>query len=1453
MRMHSAGRAVARQGQRGFVHILLVVLVTFGITVYGFLPSLEEALVSERRHEEKRLRDINDAKRILGGYAMKGPGDRGADLTEEGGAGLRRYLMPCPDLPLHGSARDGVGEANCQDAPSTADEGDLLGDDWLTAPLEDLGDSGGRAGFLPEQVLNPYDESHSRERLLHIPPDSTSSPLYLVSRNVVREDRPLNPTRLARLPLDWLRLDMSRYDTATSSTVTYDLEARIAFMVIAPGAETGDPCTSGAGPRRNTPAQRITDWTSLFLTAAGGPCDYPPLLRLDDGDGTFPRTEDRVAYLSVEQLLTGGSGNMEDLEESAAELDRIIRGETSGLGIQQALEGYYQRHGFFPDPAAFDIGLGTSPYQINRGVSTTTTVVLAGIPHSDELLRTGGIDSTVAELPSGETIEAMNINLGYNPNTDAVARDVLKTRKKRVRVNLPEELSIDLGFIDEFNLNPPYSTYPLDPGSRADFFTNRAYSRIPATLPPESAYRSAEPLGLQPRAPDIFRGDPGHTLDPIESDHLLANLTVSVPRTIDYGSSANTDTISALRVFRSHMEMVSPPGMQLFARAGEAALLVPDAAMDLSIPVAVTVTVENPPGSGMYEEDTVPYNLPSDDVRVRSHDGGVIDYELEADLIGIQRTPIDPAAPGELRNKPPLPRHAPIRPGNKGLLPVDSILGDLPSQLDPDRDVAAPKVNLNLFCQDGSTATIVMQSETGDCPPNLGPLTDTALMEAAGASSGGVALRMVTATEMGFVAIRHNNAPTPGVVVEAFPYLASDGSVDAFRSDHNPTPFRIPELNLLFGDAVGGTAALFSSPLVRYQGADFPFADAIDIGAETFPVQFRLPAGTQLVLRIGADEIFIGKEFDLPGMYAVVPAGTRVPGRIAPDAVRPDGRRNTTADFVVEEVQLPRGGIVHFNNAQLLAPSSGNRILNPSLPGMNRAFINPSGRTSYSEVVSTRQRRNLGFEVMGEGLTLSAGSTMAVIEPGCTVLPYRPAWYCSPQPYELTSAGHALHAVGSAMEMSARGTGIPPVYRAPEVDFTVVGSVTVTTSRPGDIAYRFDSANNLGSQLYNNIETVLLGVTTTMTGLSSTPDIVDLRALATATVSVALARPDFIADESTRVIGGSGSRLEIGYGTPTGFTDAFPDPFDTEKGGGPPVVLNDYFNTRFGYALYMATPPPTTVTALTAFRLDHMRDTVVDADGGYLTPNAVAAEFPDFEYPSVISVTMDATTTMTVSTTPATLTMATLLLEPGMFRQATNLSQALTLTSAMRSNFTAVPYSDLILTGVVSTGAIITVVRAGMPIDILAAGADGQSREVRVRSLYGGGAVRHGLDGDSQRHARPRLRPHYEMVGVLRQDTMITIAQPHTRDLHEFNPVTLSRFDTIEGLATMTVGGVEEPVVTNGFSFEPAADWIVTITTVTEPGAVTTTAETTLSVVTVDLDLDPTTVRAFEAARQPST
>lgn len=380
----SAGRRGAwrRGAQGGFVQVLLLVLVMFGITTFGVVSFQSEIVEREAKAVKVTPAALSQARKAILDYAVNPPSP---PFQFSGNVSIRprynvfnahqieRYTddlmvpfrpgqLPCPDNvgdfrvsqspfaisePAAQLVPDGLASFNDKNLDGVSDPSFVLcSSPTRTEPL--ITDSS--FGRLPWREYNDYTSYIRGAGSGDIRNAAGDRLWYAASYNLLDIIRPLNNYKLTRVQDDWLSVDIVDHPHDVSAEPVTTTIDGLAAVVISPGLHEGQPEGYWTEYRSS-----LAERPDVF-----GGDDINPAFRLDpsnrDGDRRFTHntgsadpTLDRAAYVHREEILEAFAR-----QDADPHLD----------GISQALSDFYERNRHLPDPATFESS--NSEYIVRR-------------------------------------------------------------------------------------------------------------------------------------------------------------------------------------------------------------------------------------------------------------------------------------------------------------------------------------------------------------------------------------------------------------------------------------------------------------------------------------------------------------------------------------------------------------------------------------------------------------------------------------------------------------------------------------------------------------------------------------------------------------------------------------------------------------------------------------------------------------------------------------------------------------------------------------------------------------------------------------------------------------------------------------------------------------------------------------------------------------------------------
>lgn len=354
-------------GERGFVHILLLVFAILGISMWGISEILQRSEENQQEAEEAKITGLKEARKALLNYALVAPphaqvvrgfGRYNAAIFNNNSGGsvggssdvtvpFRYFTLPCPDLAADGLL-DGV--ADFYQEPGGIIQQQL---ERCDGPLNQPLIAGSRVGRLPWrnffETQTPVPGANvqirgigNREIL-----DGYGNPLwYAVSRNLTRLDRAVNPHWLLRQADGWLNLNNPQ---------TGEVVERVAAVVVSPGiygdSNTGSRLPAGAAvASAAVPALHRAYLEQPFV---GG---LPTITVV----APTSSASEQLDYISAEQLVAIDGEGIEAVSEGEESIYRIPEGRVRGtgesyrfFGVKDLLQTHFERYGYLPSPAVF--------------------------------------------------------------------------------------------------------------------------------------------------------------------------------------------------------------------------------------------------------------------------------------------------------------------------------------------------------------------------------------------------------------------------------------------------------------------------------------------------------------------------------------------------------------------------------------------------------------------------------------------------------------------------------------------------------------------------------------------------------------------------------------------------------------------------------------------------------------------------------------------------------------------------------------------------------------------------------------------------------------------------------------------------------------------------------------------------------------------------------------------
>lgn len=381
----SAGRRGAwrRGAQGGFVQVLLLVLVMFGITTFGVVSFQSEIVEREAKAVKVTPAALSQARKAIIDYAVNPPSPPFqfsgnvrirprynifnahdvASLTDDMMVPFRPGQLPCPDnvgsaagASLYAVSEstgvsvvpDGLATFNDLSLDGVSDASFVLcSDRSRTDPLA----TDSSFGRLPWREYNDYTSFIRGAGSGDIRNAAGDRLWYAASYNLLDTVRPLNNYKLTRVQDDWLTVDVVDHPHDVSADPVTTTIDGLAAVVISPGVHGGAEEGYWSEYRSSSAERPNLNNTDPLLN---------PVAKLDpgnqDGDRRFVHntgnadpTLDRAAYVHREEILEAFAR-----QDADPHLD----------GISQALSDFYERNRHLPDPATFESS--NSEYIVRR-------------------------------------------------------------------------------------------------------------------------------------------------------------------------------------------------------------------------------------------------------------------------------------------------------------------------------------------------------------------------------------------------------------------------------------------------------------------------------------------------------------------------------------------------------------------------------------------------------------------------------------------------------------------------------------------------------------------------------------------------------------------------------------------------------------------------------------------------------------------------------------------------------------------------------------------------------------------------------------------------------------------------------------------------------------------------------------------------------------------------------
>ena len=441
---------------RGFVHVLLMIFVILGISMWGISEILFRANQEVIEAEAAKSGGLHEARQALIDYALIAPPRQHTEVRAghyeafvDNGAAVpyRVFSLPCPDTVQEDGDLNSVSDiinsagrvAYCDVKNTTATYGTLSVATQLSGiyPLQ----SNSRVGRLPWRGLfGQIDGDYAYVRGVGnrvIGADNANSRFwYGVSRNLVARDSsfPHNPHWLLRQQDDWIVLAENNVDGG-------QVIERVAAVVVSPnlGASGALPDGVALSPRvSEDEAARFDTTTNDYRNLAYSYLDFGDRLTLAAGNcvsgfdnafislarfGTPPcavpqatarlsaiigasdqvifygqevDSDNRMAHIVIDDLIANGADDLMG-DEGGGYVADLLSGTGNFLGIQQLMRAHFDRYGYLPSPAAFSRQAALSRERRSGVPLSRVTTALATLDLQIGTVGTVGIRTSDAE------------------------------------------------------------------------------------------------------------------------------------------------------------------------------------------------------------------------------------------------------------------------------------------------------------------------------------------------------------------------------------------------------------------------------------------------------------------------------------------------------------------------------------------------------------------------------------------------------------------------------------------------------------------------------------------------------------------------------------------------------------------------------------------------------------------------------------------------------------------------------------------------------------------------------------------------------------------------------------------------------------------------------------------------------------------------------------------------
>ncbi len=659
---------------RGFVQILLLILIMLGVTTYGIVVFQARVVSDSSRQDSVNANTLETARIALLDHAV-GEGmqnyqtrahilpDLDYFYLDTNVSGLFNYRVsrpgqfPCPDVAGADSldedriGRDGSAwSTNDLRLDGIADYapfyGDVVGDLSYCSSERDFLPlvQGSRTGRLPWAEYFDYTGLIRGVDSPYPLIDRNSDRLwYSVSRNVVNTDQPINANALLRQDDGWLTLRVAAFQRPDETSLRQvgfasDLTiTNLAALVISPGT------SSPAFPRQftenelygpgnasltihNDIAEQYLDDINTTLVLPSSTVTVS--VSNNDADNVFVTGSgdpldhiDQIAHISKEELVT--------------RFDQIPVDDNLDQ-IADLLANYYDKYGSLPDPATAErtntdfitraFGRSSDGININLYDPTASSGDLNRL--DDIGIRGGRVEYALNPISNpSSTQPAMVIDI--DNRTEQLISGLTGAEIPDIFVPLDTTVAVTSASFHSFEIPLNDLLYPGTPYTPVS--TQEALGRWQTVIPAGEPFRAA--------APFYITRDPSHSGAPVSA------VTLDTQSELDYGSITGEYNLLFGDLVPSLMRDLAPLGYAVLMPSGT--WMVADADITISGTEAQLVdpVTDRRPSPGIAFEPNI-------------NAASTVQFGLSRDLNEITTDP------------PAVASKSPLVTGNHGLLPT---------------------------------------------------------------------------------------------------------------------------------------------------------------------------------------------------------------------------------------------------------------------------------------------------------------------------------------------------------------------------------------------------------------------------------------------------------------------------------------------------------------------------------------------------------------------------------------------------------------------------------------------------------------------------------------------------------------------------------------------------------------------------------------------------------------